>query len=166
MTTKWTFSCLLAAALLAVPLAHAQKLYKWTDAEGRVTYRDQPPPSDDIKAEEKVLPYSRPAAGGDTTDKVLPPVILYVAPACDSCDNARKYLQQKKVAFTEKNVFGNVELQKELQAKSGALSVPTITVGEKVMKGYLESLLEGELKAAGHIATPPPAAEGEKPAGQ
>lgn len=165
MITIRTSSCLLVLALLAAPAAHAQKLYKWTDAEGRVTYRDQPPPSDDIKAEEKVLPYARTAPSGDATDKVLPPVILYVVPACDSCDNARKYLQQKKVAFTEKNVHGNPEVQQELTKKSGALSVPTIIVGEKVMKGYLESLLEGELKATGHIAAPAPA-EGERPAGQ
>jgi hypothetical protein len=34
--------------------------------------------------------------------------------------------------------------------KIGELSVPTITVGSKVMQGYVESLLAGELDQAGY----------------
>ena len=34
--------------------------------------------------------------------------------------------------------------------KTGSLTVPTIMVGEKVMKGYMQSLLAGELDAAGY----------------
>jgi glutaredoxin len=69
---------------------------------------------------------------------------------CGSCDLARLYLEKRKVPFTEKNLDNNPETQQELKKKSGSLSAPTITIGEKVMNGYLESLLEGELDAAGY----------------
>ena len=52
--------------------------------------------------------------------------------------------------YSEKNVEGDRKLQDELIKQSGGLAVPTITVGSKVMKGYLESLLEGELDQAGY----------------
>ncbi|MEO8305355.1 MAG: DUF4124 domain-containing protein [Betaproteobacteria bacterium] len=36
-------ACALAAALAAIPMPAAAALYKWTDANGRVIYSDQPP---------------------------------------------------------------------------------------------------------------------------
>jgi hypothetical protein len=43
------------------------------------------------------------------------------------------------------------QLQDELLKQTGGeLAVPTILVGKKVMRGYLESLLEGELDDAGY----------------
>ena len=54
--------------------------------------------------------------------------------------------------------------------KIGELSVPTIMVGSKVMKGYIESLLEGELDQAGYPKTeskePEPTADEENVAPQ
>ena len=84
---------------------------------------------------------------------------MYAVPKCLSCDMARTYLQRRKVPFTEKNVEGNRVLIEELKRKAGLLSVPTILVGEKVMQGFLESLLAGELDAAGY---PPEPSEGAK----
>ena len=50
-------------------------------------------------------------------------------------------------------------LIEELKKKAGSLSVPTILVGEKVMQGFLESLLAGELDAAGYPPEPPEGAK-------
>ena len=53
--------------------------------------------------------------------------------------------------FTEINVSEkNPQAQQEMVKKVGELSVPTITVGSKVMQGYVESLLKGELDQAGY----------------
>ena len=143
----WIAAVLVAAVCSSV---HAQKLYKWVDADGRVSYHDQPPPSDaGYRVEEKAI-------RGDKTAPVKPdiaanfPVVLYSAPKCASCDIARTYLKKRGVPFSEKNVDGDRQLQDELIKQAGGLSVPTITVGTKVMRGYLESLLEGELDAAGY----------------
>jgi Skp family chaperone for outer membrane proteins len=48
-TARWLQVALLAAVAVALPAAAA--VYKWTDANGRVVYSDQPPP-DGAKAEQ------------------------------------------------------------------------------------------------------------------
>lgn len=143
---------LLVAALLSVPLAHAGKLYKWVDKDGHVSYHDRPPPSDGYRVEEKDLGGRGANRAATIPTDVLEkfPVVLYSARKCSSCDSARSYLKDRGVPFTEKNVDGDRKLQDELIKQSGGLSVPTITVGSKIMQGYLESLLEGELDQAGY----------------
>lgn len=152
MTARiWLSLCLVLALL---PAAHGQKLYKWVDKDGRVSYHDKPP-ADEAggRVEEKSvrLDGDKPAANNDGTDAAAKfPVTLYSAPKCSSCDSARAYLKGRGVPFTEKNVEGDRKLQDELIKQAGGLAVPTIMVGTKVMRGYLESLLEGELDQAGY----------------
>ncbi len=141
-----------------------KKLYKWVDREGNVFYHDYPPPGESTyKVEERFIkgektPAKKPV---EENDKPLPPVVMYMIPKCLSCDMARNYFQHRKVPFTEKNVEGNRLLIEELRKKTGTLSVPTILVGDKVMQGFLESLLAGELDAAGYPPEPPAGAGSE-----
>ena len=142
---------LLLAILLYVPFAHATKLYKWIDKDGNVSYHDTAPFTEGYRVEEKNIglratPTSR--VPPDVVEKF--PVVLYVASKCSSCESARTYLKNRGVPYTEKNVEGDRKIQDELIKQSGGLAVPTITIGSKVMKGYLESLLEGELDQAGY----------------
>lgn len=144
----------LIVAFLVLPwgATTAQKMYKWVDGQGNVTYHDRPPPADSgYRVEEKQV-RSGAARTTDEADDAAQkfPVVLYSVPKCSSCDSARAYLQKRKVPFSEKNVEKDVKLQEELKAKAGALAVPTILIGSKVMNGYLESLLEGELNQAGY----------------
>ncbi len=146
---------LLVTALMAlgIPAAQADTLYKWVDSQGRISYHDQPPPDGaGYRVEEKVLGTGNKHQEDDTLAKVVEkyPVVLYSVPACGSCDLARAYLQKRKVPFTEQNLDNNPELQQKLKKKIGSLSAPTITIGEKIMKGYVDSLLEGELDEVGY----------------
>ncbi|MEW6331773.1 MAG: glutaredoxin family protein [Pseudomonadota bacterium] len=144
----------LALAAAGLSAAQAGTLYKWVDGQGRVSYHDRPPPEgSEYRVEEKTMRSGEVAPDQETQPAGNVPVILYSAPKCASCDLARIYLDKRKVPYTEKNVESDIKFQEELKAKSGSVSVPTITVGEKVMKGYLESLLEGELDAAGYPKT-------------
>ncbi|MBI5612703.1 MAG: glutaredoxin family protein [Gammaproteobacteria bacterium] len=142
----------LAVGLACGP-AQATKLYKWVDKDGKVSYQDTPPPTNAGKVEEQFVK-GGDAAGSDAISEIAQkyPVVIYTIPKCSSCDLARGYLQKRQVPFTEKNVAqGNLANQKELQDRFGELAVPTILVGTKAMKGgYVESLLEGELDAAGY----------------
>lgn len=151
----------LVLAVAGLSAAQATPLYKWVDSQGRVSYHDKPPPEgSDYRVEKKTL-----RSGENTTDQQTRseiPVILYSAPKCTSCDLARIYLDKRKVPYTEKNVESNLKLQEELKQKTGSLSVPTIMVGTKVMNGYLESLLEGELDAAGYPKIGAPASAGDE----
>lgn len=159
---------LLVAGLLygamVLPSAHAVKLYKWVDKDGRVSYQDRPPPEEGQRVESrdfKVGNTPRPSGDQGASAAEQYPVVLYTAPQCTACDLARAYLDRRKVPFTDKNVSASPEALQELREKSGALTVPTIAVGPKVMRGYLESLLSGELDAAGYpkIETPAPTEE-------
>lgn len=139
------------AILLYVPITHATKLYKWVDKDGNVSYHDQPPSAAGYRVEEKDIRVRAGSTNRVPADVVSKfPVVLYTAPKCSSCDSARAYLKSRGVPYSEKNVEGDRKLQDELIKQSGGLAVPTITVGSKVMKGYLESLLEGELDQAGY----------------
>lgn len=140
-------------AVAGLSTAQAGTLYKWVDSQGRVSYHDQPPPEGSgYRVEEKNLGSGKKAEVDDTLEKIVEkfPVIIYSVPVCGSCDLARIYLQKRKVPFTEQNLENNGELQQTLKKKIGSLSAPTIMIGEKVMKGYVESILEGELDAAGY----------------
>lgn len=139
----------LLAALCCVPLAYAGKLYKWVDKDGNVSYHDKPPSDGAYRVEEKNIGFKGETRAADEVVQKFP-VVLYTAPKCSSCDAARIYLRNRGVPFSEKNVEGDRQLQDELIKQGGGLSVPTIMVGTKVMRGYLESLLEGELDQAGY----------------
>ncbi len=145
--------------------AQAAKLYKWVDENGNVSYHDQPPSSGNYRVEEKDIEGGEQAkANGAESAAEKYPVVLYTASGCGGCDQARAYLQRRKVPFNEINLENNPAAQQAALKKIGSLSVPTITVGDKVMKGYMESLLEGELDAAGYPKVPAPEAGSATPA--
>lgn len=141
---------------LSAPVS-AERLYKWVDQYGNVSYQDKPPPEGSGRVEEKKVRLGPSSAGGELGGKG--PVTLYSAPKCRECDIARLHLKQRKVPFSEIDVSEkNPEAQQEMIKKVGALLIPTLTVGSKVMKGYMESLLDGELDSAGYPKSPEKAA--------
>lgn len=154
---------------LAVSPAFAGKLYKWVDESGNISYQDRPPPEGQGRVEEREVRGSR-AGGGDPAAAdaaTKAPVTLYMVPGCSPCDAARAHLKQRGISFSEVNVSANnVDAQQEMKKKVGELSVPTITVGAKVMKGYIGSLLDGELDAAGYPKPQSAEGEGEAAAGE
>ncbi|MEA3292083.1 MAG: glutaredoxin family protein [Pseudomonadota bacterium] len=134
-----------------LPEASADKLYKWRDAEGNVTYQDSPPPRG-VKAEEQE--YQEPEPVSEVDARVAGaalenPVTLYFVPDCDSCDLVRFYLAQRRIPFSEKSVQGDVALRQELEQKTGRLEVPMLAVGEQLVEGYSLSAIAGALEAAG-----------------
>ena len=146
-----TLIAVLAATLAMAPV-QAAKLYKWVDENGNVSYQDRPPPEGAGRVEERTLREGggsgNPAAAGAAARS---PVTLYMVPKCSSCDEVRAYLKKRQIPFTEINVSEkNLQAQQEMVRKIGQLSVPTITIGSKVMHGYIESLLAGELDQAGY----------------
>lgn len=156
-----TLIAFLLVSFMATP-ALAGKLYKWVDERGNVSYQDRPPPEGQGRVEEKNVRDGSAAASADPSAAVAAakaPVTLYMIPKCSPCDAARTYLKKRKVPFTEVNVSEkNPQGQEAMRKKVGELSVPTITVGSKVMQGYVESLVSGELDQAGY---PPPEATPE-----
>lgn len=140
---------------LSLLSANAERLYKWVDDSGRVSYHDRPPPEGSgYRVERKV--FKTRVVGEETSNAMRRaarkfPVTLYSVPVCSSCDQARSYLQSKKIPFTEKDVQSDVESKQELADLTGRVAVPIVMVGEKIVRGYVKEWLEGELMDAGYL---------------
>ncbi len=136
---------------LASQTANAD-LYRWVDKNGNVSYQDRPPPADAAQVEEKNFNGETPPADDDAATEAASkfPVTLYSVPECGPCDDARNYLKKRQIPFKEVSVATDVKAQEAMRKAVGNLSVPTITIGSKVMQGYIESLLAGELDDAGY----------------
>lgn len=143
--------------LVLLAPAHATTLYKWVDENGNITYQDTPPPGDvefeanDVDSPPTPLPVD---AGTQIEQAALDnPVSLYSVPICDACDLVRLYLERNSIPFAEKNVQNNIDLQKELEAKAGALTVPTLSIGDHVLDGYSRVAISSALSEAGFPVT-------------
>lgn len=149
---------MLAAALAALP-ASAQ--YKVIGPDGRVTYTDRPPND----AGHRVLPIRKgggvagDAEGAAASTAGLPqvlrqpvarfPVTLVTGADCAPCDAARQALQRRGIPFRERSVTSDDDHQ-ALQRLAGGLTVPTLTVGSQVMRGWMESDWQATLDLAGY----------------
>jgi glutaredoxin len=142
--------------LLCVGLVQAETTYRWVDREGKVHYGDRPPPpsaAKEVQQKKYAVPAAdKPAPYGmqEATEKF--PVTLYVASSCATgCKEARDYLKQRGIPFSEQHV-GSAEEIDALRKRlgGGEAMVPVLQVGEKTSKGFLESAWAGLLDAAGY----------------
>lgn len=158
-----------------------QKLYRWTDANGRVFYTDKPPPGEARNVEQKKLgmragtgplPYETQVAMRNF------PVVLFTTDCGKSCADARALLDKRGVPYVEKNA-GEAAVQAEILKLTGGstIEVPILMVGKSLTRGWEEALWNGALDTAGYPksgqvfvpprpkkaptkrASPPPAAE-------
>jgi len=130
--------------LLISQLALAQTTYRWVDKEGRVHFSDRPPPpSTQVKeAQEKELPnlgapapvmsFAMRKAAADF------PLMLYVTQECGApCMNGIKFLRDRKLPFTQKEVKSNEDVEAFKKATGASEpTVPTLIVGTRVLKGF------------------------------
>ncbi len=144
---------LLVMSVGVSPTSHAT-VYRWVHKNGNVVYQDQPPPAGaaqvQVRSMDEVPASGRDAASGASAKH---PVTLYTVPHCDSCDLARAYLKQRGVPFREVNVATDPKAQQEMRKAAGDLSVPTITVGSKVIQGFAQTQLSAALDHVGYSKT-------------
>jgi glutaredoxin len=141
-----------AAAAMFTSLP-AQALYKVVGPDGKVTYTDQP----SVSTENKVQ--SVGARGSVANDVALPfdlrqavqryPVTLYVAPDCSPCDAGRQLLRQRGIPFSEKLVT-TADDSNALQRLTGTTSLPAVTIGAQVVRGWQREDWVSYLDAAGY----------------
>lgn len=144
----------LAALLLLPALAQAQ-MYRWVDDGGKVHYTDQAPPPSAKNVQKKSLP------GGQGT-AALPyalkravenfPVTLYTSDPCNPCVEARELLNKRGVPYKEVGVIDNDGLE-NLKKLTGATSVPVMTIGREVHKGFESADYQAALDNAGYPST-------------
>ena len=152
---KMLTALLLLAVTATAYNASAAKLYKWVDKRGNVSYQDMPPPPEfggkveqrEVEGEVRNNSGADPALAAAVAQS---PVVLYTIPKCAQCNLVRTYLNNRKVPFTEKNAASDLTVQEELRKKSGALSVPTVAIGAKIITEYSQAWLQSELDQAGY----------------
>lgn len=152
------------AGLVLSPAAPAAKAYKWVDEQGNVTYQDRPPPDSASAVEERSLDgpsaevpegarEQQAAAAAETS-----PVTLYVVPDCAACELVQAHLGRWDVPYDVKSVESDTSNQAELVGLIGRLEIPTLRIGEQVVRGYTASAIDSALAEAGY-----PSPEGVAP---
>ena len=143
---------LLLAMLIAATPAGAG-VYKWTDAQGRVHYSDDPPP--EAKAQQikvKINSIQGPAVVSTVREsspaRAKDKVRIYTAVWCGYCKRAKAHLAAKGVAYDEMDVETSDRGRSEF-AQLGGRGVPIILVGNQRMDGFDARGLDAMLVSAG-----------------
>ena len=147
---------LFTVTMLLVACAAQAQVYKWVDANGKVTYSDLPPPKTAVKVE------TRSFADNDGPAVALPfelaqavknmPVVLYTGSPCTPCDDGRSFLRQNGIPFSERTVTTNRDMEK-LNKLSGGTQLPILAIGKTRLKGYSFSDWRSNLSQAGYPAS-------------
>ena len=133
---------LLSACLLFVALGQAQAdtLFRWTDKDGKVHYGDRAP--EDAKNTEAKRFGSNPTTDDDGLSYSLRrikesfPVTLFVSSNCgEYCEQARALLNKRGIPFSEKMIVSTEDIE-ALQVRTGGKGIPTLMVGNTVVKGF------------------------------
>lgn len=144
---------LLLLAMLALPLAAAADIYRWTDAQGKVHYSDSPPP--EAKARQvkiKINSIESPAVVSTLRDapaaKPKDRVKIFTAAWCGYCKKAKAHLASRRVPFEEVDIEASERGRSEF-SQIGGRGVPVILVGNQRMDGFDAQGLDAMLAAAG-----------------
>ncbi len=142
---------LLALSVLSQS-AMAGTLYRWTDAQGRVHFTDQPPPAGAKSATEKNY-RSGPAQPAANQPAIS--VVLYSTLTCGvHCERAKAHLDRRGIKYTSKDPSTSVDANEALRAGGGQPRVPTLMLGSEKLEGYAENTWDAALDKAGFPAAP------------
>lgn len=143
------------ALLASFAPAHAQTIYRIVGADGRVTFSDKPPVSQD---QGKIASTGVGAAGAASAAN-LPfelrqvsskyPVTLYTSADCAPCGAGRTLLSGRGVPFNERTIT-TPEDAAALQRLTGENSLPMLTIGGQRLKGFSDVEWTQYLDAAGY----------------
>lgn len=153
--------------LAALPaLATAQTVFRTVGPDGRVSFSDRPPARAGAPAQPGTPPPSSAPATPTASQATglatgLPyelgqivrryPFTLYTMAECIPCTEARQFLSQRGVPFTERSVSTAAD-QQVLRQLSGQASVPFATLGSQHLQGFSASTWTEYLNAAGYPA--------------
>jgi glutaredoxin len=154
---RQTLAPLLASVALVASFAsaHAQTIYRIVGTDGRVTFSDKPPVSQD---QGKIAGTGVGAAGAASVT-ALPfelrqaaskyPVTLYTSADCAPCGAGRNLLSGRGIPFSERTI-STQEDAAALQRLTGENSLPTLTIGGQRIKGFSDVEWTQYLDAAGY----------------
>lgn len=72
-------------------------------------------------------------------------VEIYTTPTCGYCNQAKAYLKEKGVSFSEHNVAVDQKKAEEMVRKSGQMGVPVLNVNGKIIIGFNREQIDSAL---------------------
>jgi len=148
--------------------AHANKLYKWVDADGNISYQDRPPPKDaKILSETDVKPSTSNDANAEVdierVNRNRPEVVIYSVKNCGVCDRLVTELKRSKVPHVEISIENDREAQRRILNEVGSVIMPTLFIGDKIIQPSSEAELRLELESEGYKMAKNESAEANEP---
>lgn len=127
--------------LVLLPTLVSAEIYRWTDAEGRVHFSDEPHntmPSEQVSV--RVNSYE--SVTYESLGSYTPPndkrVIMYSTSWCTYCKKARNYFEKNRVRYVEYDIEESSRARGEFD-RLGGKGVPLIVVGRTRMSGFSEA---------------------------
>jgi glutaredoxin len=136
---KLIFSTAVALLLLAPPALSAD-IYKWKDADGKTHLSDVPPIDRDAQRLQ-IRTFAGLPEVSSTDEQATFGVVMLSTSWCGVCKQARAWLTQKGVTFTEYDVERNETGKSEYRRLKGQ-GVPIFLVGNQRMDGFSPGRLE------------------------
>jgi glutaredoxin len=158
MTPARALMALLTSLALLGGAASAQTVYRIVGPDGKVTFSDKPPISNDQVSATGRNGKQLDIGGGNTLPFELRqvvsryPVTLYTSSNCAPCGSGRALLAGRGIPFTERTVTTNEDVE-ALQRISGETSMPFLTIGGQKIKGFSDTEWSQFLDAAGYPAS-------------
>jgi glutaredoxin len=144
-------------AITATTGVNAQTVYRIVGPDGKVTFSDKPPLTDD-----KVTATGRNGRPLELNTDPLPfelrqpvsryPVTLYTSATCSPCNSARSLLNTRGIPFTERTV-NTPQDGDALNRLGGENALPLLTIGGQKLKGFADQEWIQYLDAAGYPAS-------------
>ena len=142
----------IALLLLGSAPIEAAKLYKWVDARGNVSYQDRPPPEDVLSYDEQRIVTS--ASQAQESDSPGIEITLYSIRDCEPCGQARDYLTEKALTFSERDPESDPLIAAEMIERFGAAEVPILLINNEVVKGYNRPWIDSVIEKSSQPAVP------------
>jgi glutaredoxin len=154
LKTAVVAALLALTAITATTGVNAQTVYRIVGADGKVTFSDKPPLTDD-----KVTATGRNGRTIELANNPLPfelrqpvsryPVTLYTSSTCNPCNTGRSYLNSRGIPFTERTV-NTPQDGDAMNRLGGENTLPMLTIGGQKLKGFSEQDWSQYLDAAGY----------------
>lgn len=146
------FLLMLLPLVLILPGKAFAEIYRWTDAQGRVHFGDEPPKQQGAQAE--IVTLKNPTvydAPSWVEREVLSPtdevagkpkkVVMYSTEWCGVCKKAERYFRQKGIPFRKRDIDKSSSARKQYD-RLGGRGVPLILVGKKRLDGFSPASFE------------------------
>lgn len=65
-----------------------------------------------------------------------PKVVVFTTPTCTYCNQAKRYLKEHQVRFTEVDVSRDMQAANDLRNRTGQTGVPVILINNRPIVGF------------------------------